>query len=249
MEMTRRAILTAVAEGRLAPEEAAARLEELDAESAAGSGRGAADGVETVRISSELGGVQVIGDPAVREASAEGSHSARREGSVLVIESEAGGPGGDGFQFGRRGILGLGRRLLVRMNPALCLEAEVQAGSLSVQGVTGPIRAEIQAGSATIEGFRSPLDISVQAGSLRASGVLDRGASRVACEAGSVRLDLDPGSSVKVVVHSEMGRVTMPGGEGAWMLGGGDQEAVIGEGRGTLEIDSQMGTVRVGAGR
>ncbi|MGH7777695.1 MAG: hypothetical protein ACREPI_11045 [Candidatus Dormibacterales bacterium] len=211
MDDRKRDILARVAQGRLQPSEAAAMLEELEA----GPAPLPASGLETVRVRMDLGAVQVVGDTSVREASAEGGHEARREGSVLIVEGEGAFPSdrgfqfgrrgrdraGRGFQFGRRGAAGLTRQLVVRMNPDLRLEAEVQAGSLSVSGLRGPIRAEIQAGSASIEDFRSPLDISVQAGSLRAWGVLDRGDSRISCEAGTVKLHLARGSSVRITTR------------------------------------------------
>ncbi len=130
------------------------------------------------------------------------------------------------------------------MNPDLALELDTQAGSVRIRDVHGPIQARVQAGSLTIDGFRGPLDLSVQAGSLRGTGVLDAGLSRINCEAGSVRLNLERGSSVRVRARSTLGKVSM-GDTDTVSIGGGAQELVIGDGKGTLEVDATMGSVRI----
>jgi DUF4097 and DUF4098 domain-containing protein YvlB len=124
------------------------------------------------------------------------------------------------------------------MNPNLPLEVEAQAGSLRIRDVTGPIRAEVQAGQTRIEGFAAPLQLNARAGSVRASGRLDQGASRVSCEAGSVKLLLDPSSSVRVTARTTLGSISVMGRQeqGAW---------VIGDGQATLDVETTMGSVRV----
>jgi hypothetical protein len=149
-------------------------------------------------------------------------------------------------------FFGLGRnfandRLLLRVNPALALDLRLQAGNCHVQGVEGPIHADVQAGSATIEGFAQPFDFSVQAGSLRASGRLAEGESRIQCDAGSVALALERGSSVRIRTRSTMGKVELPGGASTT----GDrraQESIVGDGAASLVIQATMGNVRVAAG-
>jgi len=235
----RREILSQVAVGAISPEEAAAQLDGLVDEPPT-------DAVQRVRIERQLGSVEIVGDATVRDAVAEGPHRVRIDGDVMVIESESDEALG-GFSFD----LGLGRRfgahrLLVRMNPLLALELEVQAGSCRVRGVTGPIRAAVQAGSATIEGFQSPLTLFVQAGSVRASGCLRDGTSTIECEAGSVALHLERGSNVRISADSSLGKVTLPGGDGT-TKGRSSREAVIGDGRASLRIDTSMGSVNVSA--
>jgi hypothetical protein len=89
-----------------------------------------------------------------------------------------------------------------------------------------------------IEGFAAPLQLTARAGSVRASGRLDHGASRVSCEAGSVKLRLEEGSSVRVTGKTTLGSVTVAGHQenGVW---------VIGDGQGTLDVSTTMGSVRV----
>ena len=234
----RREILSRVAAGSISPEEAAAQLEGLAQEPSA-------DAIQRVRIERQFGSVDIVGDPTVRDAVAEGPHRARIHGDAMVIESEP-DDGSAGFAFG----LPFGRRfgmerLLVRMNPQLALDLELQAGNCRVRGVTGPIKAEVQAGSATIDGFASPVELSVQAGSVRATGRLRAGESTVSCEAGSVALHLERGSSVRITADSALGKVTLPGSGVA--QGRSSREAVVGEGEASLRIQTSMGSVNVTA--
>jgi len=274
MNDPRRDILAAVARGELTPEEGATRLEELPALPA---GPAAAalpppplgpvgpalepSTLRAVRVVRTLGTAEIVGDPQVREAVAEGPHVARREGDTLVIRSAIedadDDDSGTSFSYRRGGIrIRTGHRsrlsiggpgmgaVRIRMNPDLALELESQAGSARIRDVHGPIKASAQAGSITIDGFRGPLDISVQAGSLRGSGVLDHGLSRVNCEAGSVRLNLERGSSVRIRARSTLGKVSL-GDADTVSIGGGAEELVIGEGKASLEVDATMGSVRI----
>jgi hypothetical protein len=198
----------------------------------------------------------VSGDPAVLAAVAEGPHLARQEGDTLVISSESWDPGSHGFVFShgrsahewRLGHHPL--RLVVRMHPDLPLEVEMSAGALSVAGVRGPIQARVAAGSAKIDGLAAPLTASVDAGSLKVSGVLQEGASRVRCNAGSVVIHLERGSSLRIRARAELGSIVLPDGpEMAWVAGRGDREVTVGDGAASLDVETSMGNIRVSADR
>jgi len=262
MDDTKREILNLVRNGSISPEEGAARLDALasggDAAPAPVStappppAPGADKGVaQSVKVLSQFGSAEVVADPTVAVAVAEGPHRARVEGDILVIEhvpfQEE-----DTFTFGMAGrrveINGFDfktrRGLKVRMNPDLPLLASVQAGSLRVDGVHGAITAEVQAGSCTLNDFRAPIDITAQAGSINANGRLDSGQSRVRCEMGSVRLGLDKQSNVKITARATMGKITIDGTSGERAVPGG-KEVTIGSGAGTLDIEGVMGSVRI----
>ncbi|HZQ83393.1 MAG TPA: hypothetical protein VFA83_01070, partial [Acidimicrobiales bacterium] len=213
-----------------------------------------------------LRGVQVIGDPTVREAVAEGPHIARHEDGAIVIESEPDEDWRDLREFGRSASFSfshwgpggvrmrtrpsiMNRNLVIRMNPDLPLEARVEAGSLTTRGVRGPIMARVSAGSARIDDFASPLDIDVAAGSVKARGRLDRGESHIRCDAGSVKLQLDRGSSVRISTEAHLGSVTIddqePSGRRAGLLGSDAGSATIGGGAGRLDIEVNLGSVKV----
>lgn len=263
LDARRRAILEQVADGTLSASEAAERLAAFEAEERGephrqDSGPTGRDSppARTVRIEATLRGVAVIGDPAVAEAVAEGPHLARREGDVLVIESRLDRDwGSSGFAFSRVGPHGMrvrtgpGRRdLVVRINPDLALEASVDAGSLSVKGVTGSIGARVSAGAARVDGFAAPLDVEVVAGSFKGRGVLNTGDSHIRCEAGAVRLHLERGSSVAVTTESSLGKVRVGEGVGATTAGSllsDSRSTVIGGGAGNLEIEVSMGSLRL----
>jgi hypothetical protein len=249
-------ILRRVAAGELSPEDGAARIEALQQSRAAV----AEAPIRKVRVVGALYPLRITGDAEVREAVVSGPHQGHREGDTLVVRSSALADEDSGFSFrwpGRAGIHNFGgghperalRPLQIRMNPELALDVEMAAGLLSVQGVKGPIKAEIQAGSARLEGFASPFDIKVTWGTVSATGLLKNGESRVRCEAGTVKVGLESGSSVKVVARSVLGRITLPGeaagiAEG-WTMGGEDREATVGSGEAKLAVETTAGAVWV----
>jgi hypothetical protein len=235
----RREILSRVAAGTISPEEAASQLDAVTHDE---------DEIEPtirrLRVIKQLGPAEIIGDPSIRDAVVEGQHQARIEGDTMIIEGHILDESG-GFIFGSPRNVGKGR-LLIRVNPRLSLDLQLQAGNCRVSGVEGPIRADVQAGSATIEGFSKPIDLAVQAGSVKATGRLDDGESRIACDAGSVNLQLERGSSVRVTARANMGKVTLPVGS-TGVAGRGTQDVTIGDGTGSLRIDTTMGSVIVSA--
>src|SRR5438105_4158310 len=243
MEDARRDILIEVAAGSLSPEEGAAQIEELERNQPLAVD-GATGPVKQVRIEAQARSVLVIGDSAVSVAVAEGRHQARHEGETLVIE-DGESVSDFGFRFGRHdfhwGGWGLMEEqpLVVRMNPSLPLEVELQAGSIRTRGVRAYIKADIQAGSARIEDFAGPIDLHVQAGSVRASGSLQEGESRVRCEAGSVRLELDAASNVRVRARSSLGKVDLPGGASEWVAGAGAGNLLIEVGMGKVQVSQR----------
>jgi hypothetical protein len=255
-----RQILTDVAEGRLRPEEAATLLDEVTGPTEERPASG--PGLRRVRLLGTFRLATVVGDPAVREAVADGPHSARREGDTLVLRSDLDEDEWPGFSFGRvhrpwwswtgaepGWTARWPRPLAVRMHPDLPLDVELTAGTLRFERLSGPLRVEVSAGSARLDDVRGPLDVSLSAGSVRVAGVLDRGASRIRCEAGSVHVHLEPGSSVRVRGRAELGRVTLPGERDAtsWMIGAGSREVTVGAGAATLDVEAAMGSVVVSA--
>ena len=250
MNDLRREILTQVAAGTITAEEGAYRLDSLEAPApqappplpAAATGR-------QVKVLSQFGSAEIVGDPSVAFAVADGPHRARQEGDTMVIEHQpfdehetfAFGPGGSRPRVVINGVTIARRKLTVRMNPDLALTADVQAGNIRVDGVHGPITSEVQAGNFKVADFRGTLNLVVQAGNVIASGRLDSGASKVLCEMGSVKINLEKGSSVRVTAHTTLGKVAIEG-SGAGRSG---REVTIGSGAATLEVECTMGSVKV----
>lgn len=262
MRDLQREIINQVAAGTISAEEGAARLESLDSVAATrpaspGAVAGAVStiaGVRKVRVTSAIGSAEIVGDPSVAYAVAEGPHRARQDGDTMVIEQGLLDEN-DHFTFGdanRHALINtvdFGRRKLrVRMNPELALSAHVNAGSLRIEGVHGPISGEVLAGSCRISDFASTLDFSTQAGNLSASGRLAGGTSKVRCEMGNVTINLEQGSSVKVTARSTLGKVAVDRGGGEpIILGQSGKDVTVGSGAGTLDIECTMGNVRVSA--
>ena len=260
MKNLRREILTRVAAGTLSAEEGAARLDSLEDTPPAAApsqspatppSRPAATTGRQVRVVSQFGSAEIVGDPSVAFATADGPHRARQEGDTMVIEHEP-FDDADSFSFGRGrniAINGLDfqrRKLTVRMNPDLALTASVQAGNVRVDGVHGPITGDVQAGNCKVDDFRGTLNLSVQAGNVTASGRLDSGASKVRCEMGSVKINLEKGSSVRITTRTTIGKVSIEGEKderGA--VGPYGREVIIGSGAATLDVECTMGSVKV----
>jgi hypothetical protein len=261
MRDLQREIINQVASGKISAEEGAARLESLDSAETtntttpvqtapAGSPTAAA---RRVKVTSAVGSAEIIGDPSVAFAVAEGQHKARQDGDTMVIEQGLIDEN-DHFSFGTSArvyinTMDFGRRKLkVRMNPELALSVQINAGSLRIEGIHGPITGEVLAGSCRISDFASPLDLSVQAGSVSASGRLSGGASKVRCEMGNVTINLEKGSSVKVTARTTMGKVAVDSGGGEpVLLGQTGKDVTVGAGAGSLDIECTMGNVRVSA--
>src|SRR5579864_6224076 len=106
MKDLQREILSQVASGTISAEEGAARLEALEPDAApsgtvqAASSVKAGDAIKQVRVSAQLGNTEIIGDPAVTYAVAEGPHKARQEGDTMVI-SQSPLDGEASFEFSR----------------------------------------------------------------------------------------------------------------------------------------------------
>lgn len=260
----RRQILEQVAAGTLSPEEADRLLREGEPE-ATGPEAASEHPVRRVKVSVGVGGIDVIGDPTVAAAEVEGPHRAEVEGDALVVHGEW-EPGEDGFTFrvgrhaqrrrARAYAVHIGDRLAagqrpprleIRMNPSLALDCELDAGPLTISGLDGPIRARVAAGPVTIDGFSDSLDVHVNAGAVRATGKLVRGESRIEADAGGVRVELDPSSSVHVVAKAALGKVVVPGSDGRTgkRFAGDRREATIGAGDAELRVETAMGTVHV----
>jgi len=254
MAVDRRGILQRVADGELSPEEAERLLRE-EAEAAPAP----TSDVRAIKISAGVGGIEIVGDSSVAQAEVEGPHRAEVDGDVLVIHGDW-DDGSEGFSFRvgrrgrRRGFVHLGEesrklaRLRVRANPSLHVDAELDAGLMSIRGMRGRIRARVAAGPITLEEFTGELDIAVNAGAVRANGLLTYGESRIRSDAGAVRVELDPLSSVHVLAQAALGKVVVPGGAETTQrrfVTGARREATIGGGEATLRVETAMGSVHI----
>lgn len=251
MKDLQREILNQVATGTITASEGAAKLEALGEPAPSTPPPLPTPQLEpgrAVKVVSRFGSAEIVGDPTVAFAVAEGAHRARQDGDTLVIEHSLFGAD-DSFTFGslRRGVKGPdanGSDLRIRMNPDLALTVSVQAGSVRIDGAHGAISGEVQAGNCVVRDFRGPLNLVVQAGDLEATGRLDTGSSKCRCAMGSMRLELEHGSSVRISARSTLGEISI---DGATQPGSTSREVVVGSGQATLALECTMGDVRVNA--
>ena len=264
MRDLQREIVSQVAAGKITPEEGAARLQSLDevepaapvaAPTAAPPTAAVGPDTRRVKVISQIGSTEIVGDPSVAYVVADGPHTARQDGDTMVI-SYAPFEESDHFTFGRgdrrlvvNGVDFHKRKLTVRMNPKLALYASVQAGSVRIEGVQGPIEGEVQGGNCQISAFRAALNFVIQMGNLSASGRLDSGASKVRCEMGSVKIHLEKGSSVRVTARTTLGKVSCEGEatDKVVNVGQGGKDVTFGSGEGSLDVECTMGNVRISA--
>lgn len=254
-------ILADLSAGRIDAAEAARRIEAAQKDAAGPAGGSAPEpevadepsgptgvkGTDRVTIRAVGRRVTVIGDPAVATASVTGEHVLRRQGDVLEVGADGEvGPKLEGFSVlnpprsldDLRGIT-LARGLTVRVNPAIEVDIELTAGSLTVQDIPFLGRVRVTAGGVAVHGVRRIVDALVQAGSGTVEGPINTGRSRLKVESGSLTLTLARRASVTVRAATQLGRVSWPDD------GGAVDEVVIGNGSARLDLEVVMGSATV----
>ena len=212
----------------------------------------AANGVERISVRAVGRRVRIVGETSVATLSADGPHVLRRNGTTLEVSSDGEiGPSLDGFSI-LRGVprsledvraLGLGKELLLRVNPALAVDVEVTAGQLSTERVPHLGKIRVTAGGAKLLDVTEVNDVLVQAGSATIKGTITQGRHRVRAESGSLSITLGDDSNVTVKSDAQLGRVSWAGGHS----GAGD-EVVMGNGNARLDVEVVMGHAQVRVG-
>lgn len=209
-------------------------------------------GVEKLSVRAVGRRVRIVGEPAVATVSADGPHVLRRNGSVLEVSSDGEfGASIDGFQLlrGTRSLddfrsLGLGKELLLKVNPALLVDVEVTAGSLSTEGLPRLGSVRVTAGGARLLDVSEIADALVQAGQATVKAAITTGRSRIRVESGSLNLQLSDASNVTICTDAQLGKVSW-GGAHAGFTG---DEVVMGNGSAKLDVEVVMGHASVRAG-
>lgn len=209
-------------------------------------------GVERISVRAVGRRVRILGETAVATLSADGPHVLRRNGSVLEVSSDGEiGPSLDGFSILRGAprnledlrALGLGKELLLRVNPSIIVDVEVTAGSLHTERVPHLGKIRVTAGSAKLLDVNQINDALIQAGSATIKGAVNAGRNRIRAESGSLAITLADDSNVTVTGESQLGKVTWTGGHS----GAGD-EVVMGNGSAKLDVQVVMGHAQVRVG-
>jgi hypothetical protein len=209
-------------------------------------------GVQRISVRAVGRRVRIIGETAVATLSADGPHVLRRNGSVLEVSSDGElGASLDGFSI-LRGVprnmedlraLGLGKELLLRVNPSIVVDVEMTAGNLNTERVPHLGKVRVTAGGAKLLDVTEINDALVQAGSATIKGAIKTGRNRIRAESGSLSITLGDDSNVTVTGESQLGRISWSGGH----TGAGD-EVVMGNGSARLDVEVVMGHAQVRVG-
>ena len=212
-------------------------------------------GVDRVSVRAVGRRVRIVGETAVATLSADGPHVLRRNGSVLEVSSDGElGASLDGYSI-LRGVprsvddiraLGLGKELLLKVNPNIVVDVELTAGSLNTERVPHLGKIRVTAGGAKLLDVTEINDALVQAGQATIKGSIKTGRNRIRAESGSLSITLGDDSNVTVKGETQLGRVSWSGGHS-----GAVDEVVMGNGSARLDIGVVMGhaQVRVGSDR
>jgi hypothetical protein len=212
-------------------------------------------GVERISVRAVGRRVRIVGETSVATLSADGPHVLRRNGAVLEVSSDGElGASLDGFSILRgapRSLddirsLGLGKELLLKVNPGIVVDVEVTAGSLNTERVPHLGKVRVTAGGAKLLDVGEINDALIQAGQATISGAITTGRNRIRAESGSLSITLADHSNVTIKGDAQLGKVSWTGGHN----GAGD-EVVMGNGSAKLDIEVVMGhaQVRVGSDR
>lgn len=188
--------------------------------------------------------VRIIGDASVASLSADGPHVLRRTGTTIGVTSDGEiGPSLDGFSIIRppRSLedlrtLSMGKELVLRINPAIPVDVEVTAGSLSTTRLPVLGKVRVTAGGASLVDVVEVTDALVQAGSATITGAIQQGRSRVRVESGTLTVYLTKGANVAIHADTQLARVSWP-----IETSGQVDEYVVGNGAARLDIGIVMG--------
>jgi hypothetical protein len=209
-------------------------------------------GVERISVRAVGRRVRILGETSVATLSADGPHVLRRNGSVLEVSSDGElGASLDGFSILRSAprslddfrSLGLGKELLLRVNPNVIVDVEVTAGSLNTEQVPHLGKVRVTAGAAKLLDVAEINDALIQAGQATIKGTIKTGRNRVRAESGTLSISLGDDSNVTVTGEAQLGRISWTGGHS----GAGD-EVVMGAGSARLDIEVVMGHAQVRVG-
>jgi len=242
-----------VASGKMTPEEASARIGAL---TQAGEQAAPVVDLPVRRIQVKAGAVRlsIVADASVAEAVADGPHTMRREGDVLLIDTNTTtGEGDFSVEPPRSAFMTwvgqmvnrVGASLTITVNPALPIQVLLVGGSLDLQGVTAGASVGVEAGSAQLSGS-GPLLLDVASGSGKVDWAFT-GQSKVRADMGSVSVLVRPESNTMVTADTSLGQAIIKSHTGNLKApqDGATPPVAVGEGLGALTVSSRMGSAQV----
>lgn len=204
-------------------------------------------GLSRVSISAVGRRVRIEGDPGVATLSVEGPHVLRRNGDVMEVSSTGElGPNLSGFSlirphriFDDMGIIGLGKELIVKVNPRLIVDVESTTGGLRSTGIPRFGRVRVTMGGCHLSDVVEVTDLLSQAGGVTVEGPLSQGRSKLKIESGSLTLTLRPGANVVIHAESKFGHIRWPEDNA------GVDEVVFGNGSARCDINVVAGLATI----
>lgn len=204
-------------------------------------------GLERIAITAVGRRVRVEADSSVSTLSVEGQHVLRRNGTVMEISSTGDfGPSFNGFSLIRppRSLddlrdIGLGKELVIKVNPRLVVDAELTTGGLRTSGVPKLGRIRVTGGGCSLEDVTEVADLLSQAGAVTVEGPISTGRSKLRVESGSLTVNLTEGANVTIRGEAKLGRINWPGDSD------NVDEIVIGNGSARLDISVVMGLASI----
>lgn len=198
---------------------------------------------ETLIVRSVGRRVRIIGDQSVAAVAVDGPHTLRRHGDTVEVttEGEVGlNAGGFSLINPPRSVedlkaLGLGQELVIRVNPAVIIDAEVTGNKLTTIGAPYLGKIRVSVGQASFSDVVEVCDVLIQAGGASLSGPISRGRSRITVESGNLSLRLTEGADVTIRPHNQLGRISWPNNAQETI-----DEYVVGDGSAQLELSVLM---------
>ncbi|HQR79016.1 MAG TPA: hypothetical protein PLT68_02230 [Actinomycetota bacterium] len=245
-------LLEQVAAGTVSAQEASSRIRAM-----AESDQAATVDEPVRRIVVKAGGVRlnIVADPGVAEAVAEGPHTMQRDGDALLITTNTTTgdytvepPRSAFMTWVGQMVNRVGARLDLRVNPNLPIQVLLVGGALDMSGVQAGASVGVEAGSAHLRGG-GPLLLDIASGSGRVDWVFT-GQSRVRADMGSVNVLVRAESDVVVTADTSLGQAVVKAHTGNLRApqDGSTPEVAVGAGTGRLTVSSRMGSAQVSIG-
>lgn len=207
-------------------------------------------GLERVSITAVGRRVRVEADSSVSTLMVEGNHVLRRSGTTMEVSSTGDfGPSFQGFSLIRppRSLddlrdIGLGKELIVKVNPHLVVDAELTTGALKTDGVPRLGRIRVTGGGTTLGEVTEVADMLAQAGTVTVEGPISTGRSKLRVESGNLVINLTEGANVTIRGEARLGRINWPGDNDHV------DEYTVGNGSARMDVNVVMGmaTIRTG---
>lgn len=204
------------------------------------------DGVRAIQLRSVGRRVRIDCDPTAAGYQITGPHSLVRRGETLEISTEGEFAIGDPLRLLRPWSseelknLGFGPELVITINPAIRVDAEVTGGRLITNGVGHLGKIRVSVGGANFSGVQQADEVLVQACGATISGPISRGRSMIRVESGTLTLVLEDGADATIKATTQLGKVAWPG-----RMTGEVDEYIIGDGQARIDLGVVMGRANV----